>query len=137
MVSLVQLELLENSLTPRRNVPSPGRRYQLKSNASQESRNLAFPDYLIVVRNLGFKVSVLDATLARQIDEKYDQAKEAGGIVRVLGIPATPDGNPEQATEGAAHFAEWDSSSGVLSIKPTADAGFASVVALVGELNIS
>ncbi|EEU41886.1 uncharacterized protein NECHADRAFT_72470 [Fusarium vanettenii 77-13-4] len=119
------------------NVPSPGRRYQLKSNASQESRNLAFPDYLVVVRNLGFKVSVLDSTLARQIDEKFDQAKEVGGIVRVLGIPATPDGNPEQATEGAAHFAEWDSGSGVLSIKPTADAGFASVVALVGELNIS
>lgn len=120
-----------------RNVPSPGRRYQLKTNASQESRNLAFPDYLIVVRNLGFKVGVTDSTLARRIDEKYDQAKAAGGVVRVLGIPATPDGSPDRATEGAAHFAEWDSGSGVLSVRPTADAGFASVVALVGELNIS
>ncbi|KAM0417148.1 hypothetical protein ACHAPT_012856 [Fusarium lateritium] len=119
------------------NVPSPGRRYQLKTNASQESRNLAFPDYLVVVRNLGFRVGVQDDTLARQIDQAYEQAKSVGGVVRVLGIPATPDGSPEEATEGAAHFAEWDSGSGVLSIKPTADAGFASVVALVGELNIS
>ncbi|KAF4472032.1 hypothetical protein FALBO_1046 [Fusarium albosuccineum] len=119
------------------NVPSPGRRYQLKGNASQESRNLAFPDYMVVVRNLGFKINLRDHRLARQIDEKFSHSKSSGGVVRVFGVPATPDGDIEKSTEDAAHVAEWDYGSGLLSIKPTADAGFASVVALVGELNIS
>ncbi|KAF5017068.1 hypothetical protein F66182_11058 [Fusarium sp. NRRL 66182] len=119
------------------NVPSPGRRYQLASSASEESRKLAFPDYMIVVRNLGFKVSIRDDKLAGQLDDMFEQAKSAGGAVRVFGIPATPDGNAEQATEENAHVAEWDRVTGLLSVRPTADAGFASVVALVGELNIS
>jgi hypothetical protein len=117
-------------------VPSPGRRYQLSSTASEESRKLAFPDYLIVVRNLGFKISIRDGKLASQVDDMFDQAKSAGGSVRVFGIPATPDGDAEKATEENAHIAEWDLSSGLLSIRPTLDAGFASVVALVGELNL-
>ncbi|CAG7566600.1 unnamed protein product [Fusarium equiseti] len=119
------------------NVPSPGRRYQLSNTASEESRKLAFPDYLIVVRNLGFKISIRDTKFARQVDEMFENAKTSGGSVRVFGIPATPEGDSEKATEENAHVAEWDLGNGVLSIRPTADAGFASVVALVGELNIS
>ncbi|KAF4344283.1 hypothetical protein FBEOM_1677 [Fusarium beomiforme] len=119
------------------NVPSPGRRYQLTEAASEESRNLAFPDYLIVVRNLGFKVSIRDYKIAGKIDNLFDEAKSSGGSVRVFGIPATPDGSPDKATEENAHIAEWDLGAGTLSIRPTTDAGFASVVALVGELNIS
>ncbi|KAM0558230.1 hypothetical protein ACHAPJ_004916 [Fusarium lateritium] len=119
------------------NVPSPGRRYQLSSNASEESRKLAFPDYLVVVRNLGFKVSIRDNGLAGRVDDMFEQAKSTGGSVRVFGIPATPEGDSEKATEENAHVAEWDLGGGVLSIRPTTDAGFASVVALVGELNIS
>ncbi|KAF5673430.1 hypothetical protein FHETE_3344 [Fusarium heterosporum] len=118
------------------NVPSPGRRYQLSSTASDESRKLAFPDYLVVVRNLGFKVSIRDDKLAGQVDDMFEQTKSAGGSVRVFGIPATPDGDPDKATEENAHVAEWDRGSGSLSIRPTSDAGFASVVALVGELNL-
>ncbi|CZS77468.1 unnamed protein product [Fusarium graminearum] len=119
------------------NVPSPGRRYQLSSTASEESRKLAFPDYLVVVRNLGFKISIRDDKLARQVDDMFEQAKDAGGSVRVFGIPATPEGNPDKATEENAHIAEWDRGNGMLLVRPTTDAGFASVVALVGELNIS
>ncbi|KAI6776238.1 hypothetical protein HG530_000183 [Fusarium avenaceum] len=118
------------------NVPSPGRRYQLSSSASEESRKLAFPDYLVVVRNLGFKISIRDGKLANQVDDMFDEAKSAGGSVRVFGIPATPDGDADKATEENAHIAEWDRGSGLLSIRPTLDAGFASVVALVGELNL-
>ncbi|KAF4991730.1 hypothetical protein FGRMN_7641 [Fusarium graminum] len=118
------------------NVPSPGRRYQLSSTASDESRKLAFPDYLIVVRNLGFKVSIRDNKLAGQVDDMFEQTKSAGGSVKVFGIPATPDGDHGKATEENAHVAEWDRGSGSLSIRPTSDAGFASVVALVGELNL-
>lgn len=120
-----------------RNVPSPGRRYQLSDTASEESRNLAFPDYLVVVRNLGFKVYIRDYKVAGQIDNLFEEAKSSGGSVRVFGIPATPDGSPDKATEENAHIAEWDLGAGMLSIRPTTDAGFASVVALVGELNIS
>ncbi|KAF5985856.1 hypothetical protein FCOIX_1843 [Fusarium coicis] len=119
------------------NVPSPGRRYQLSDTASEESRNLAFPDYLVVVRNLGFKVYIRDWKVAGQIDSLFEEAKSSGGSVRVFGIPATPDGSPDKATEENAHVAEWDLGAGMLSIRPTTDAGFASVVALVGELNIS
>ncbi|RGP65863.1 hypothetical protein FSPOR_7124 [Fusarium sporotrichioides] len=119
------------------NVPSPGRRYQLSTTASEESRKLAFPDYLIVVRNLGFKISIRDDKLARQVDDMFEQAKESEGSVRVFGIPATPEGDPDKATEENAHVAEWDRGNGALLVRPTTDAGFASVVALVGELNIS
>ncbi|RGP60420.1 hypothetical protein FLONG3_10886 [Fusarium longipes] len=119
------------------NVPSPGRRYTLSSTASEESRKLAFPDYLVLVRNLGFKINIRDHRLARQVGDMFDQAKEVGGSVRVFGIPATPEGDPDKATEENAHVAEWDQGNGLLSIRPTTDAGFASVVALVGELNIS
>ncbi|KAF4451849.1 hypothetical protein F53441_5168 [Fusarium austroafricanum] len=118
------------------NVPSPGRRYQLSDTASQESRKLAFPDYLVVVRNLGFKVCIRDFRVAAKLEAMFDEAKSSGGSVRVFGIPATPEGNPEKATEENAHIAEWDLGTGTLSIRPTTDAGFASVVALVGELNI-
>jgi hypothetical protein len=90
-----------------------------------------------VVRNLGFKISIRDTKFARQVDEMFENAKTSGGSVRVFGIPATPEGDSEKATEENAHVAEWDFGNGVLSIRPTADAGFASVVALVGELNIS
>jgi hypothetical protein len=90
-----------------------------------------------VVRNLGFKISIRDDKLARQVDDMFGQAKDSGGSVRVFGIPATPEGDPDKATEENAHIAEWDRGSGMLLVRPTTDAGFASVVALVGELNIS
>lgn len=90
-----------------------------------------------MVRNLGFKVSIRDDKLATQVDDMFEQTKDAGGSVRVFGISATPEGDPGKATEENAHIAEWDRGNGTLSIRPTTDAGFASVVALVGELNIS
>ncbi|KAM5356477.1 hypothetical protein ACJ41O_003123 [Fusarium nematophilum] len=116
-------------------VPSPGRLYKLGNDASQEAKNFVTPHHLVVVRNLGFKIAFNDFRLSRQVDVKYQAAKAGGGLVWVLGIPATPDGNAEESTEDAAHVAEWDSS-GSLLIRPTADAGFASIVALVGEPNV-
>ncbi|KAF4983412.1 hypothetical protein FZEAL_1141 [Fusarium zealandicum] len=119
------------------NVPSPGRLYKLKDSASQESRNLVNPCHLIIVRNLGFKISFQDGAAARQIDKHFEEAKAGGGIVRVFGIPAAPDGNIEESTEESAHVARWDPCGNVLSIKPTIDAGFASVVAIVGEPDVN
>ncbi|KAK0616715.1 hypothetical protein B0T14DRAFT_435058 [Immersiella caudata] len=106
--------------------------YRLREDAPKESKTLARVSQLVVVTGLGYEIS-LGATSAAKVDSLYKQTTQAGGGLRIFGIPIGLGGSGSKTTETSSHSSSWDSATKTLTIKPTIESGYATVVGVVGE----
>ncbi|KAM7210391.1 hypothetical protein V8F06_014222 [Rhypophila decipiens] len=107
-------------------------KYKLRSDAPKELKNLARVTSLVLASGLGYEITV-GATAAGQIDTHYQKTVSAGGSVSIFGIPIGLGGSGSSTEESASHSATWDSASKTFKVVPSDQAGYASVVGLMGE----
>ncbi|KAJ8117457.1 hypothetical protein OPT61_g1351 [Boeremia exigua] len=114
-----------NISDPRGNYPN------LKLGAPQSAKMLVLPNQLVLVSKLGYDVH-FDGSIKDEFDKKVSNVKKVNGYVRIFGIPVSvgAQGSFETTT---THTGSWDGTTGTFSVKPTADAGYATVLAVVGE----
>jgi hypothetical protein len=86
----------------------------------------------VIVRNLGFEVQFSGNTI-NEFDKQVSSAVSGSGSIRLFGIPIGINVNASEEKSDTTHKADWDSATGKLSVKPTPDGGFASIIALIGE----
>ena len=123
---------LELTVTAR-NIGDPKNSYpKLKSDAPDSVKVLVRPAHMILVSKLGYKVK-LGARMASEFDRKITDVKIGGGHVSIFGIPINISGNATMSTETTTHVGKWDNASQEFTVEATADGGFASVIAIVGE----
>ncbi|TGO49638.1 hypothetical protein BELL_1882g00010 [Botrytis elliptica] len=106
--------------------------YRLRGDAPKEVKTLARVSQLVVVTGLGYEIT-LGGTAATKVDSLYKQATQAGGDLRVFGIPISLGGSGSNTTETSSHRSSWDAASKTLTIKPALEVGYATVVGVVGE----
>ena len=90
------------------------------------------PSQIVFASRLGFKL-LFNANVASQLDRKIGEVKSRGVYLRVFGVPVKIDGDASQGTSYSTHVGTWNSSTAELAVEPTANGGFATVVALLGE----
>lgn len=81
----------------------------------------------VVVSNLAFEVEFSGDAIT-----EFSSHVGSGGSIRLFGIPVAVNRNADEESD-ITHTATWYADEGKLSVKPKPEAGFASVVALVGE----
>jgi hypothetical protein len=86
----------------------------------------------VIVSNLAFEVQFSGNTI-NEFDKKVSSTVSGGGSIRLFGIPIGVNVNASEEKSDATHKADWDRSTGKLSVKPTPDGGFASIIAVIGE----
>jgi len=101
--------------------------YKLKSDAPDEVKGLARVVQFVVVSNLAFEVEFSGDAI-----NEFDSQVSSGAIIRLFGIPIAVNRDADEESD-ITHSATWNADEGKLSVKPKPEAGFASVVALVGE----
>ncbi|KAI4617463.1 hypothetical protein J4E80_005666 [Alternaria sp. BMP 0032] len=101
--------------------------YKLKSDAPDEVKGLARVVKFVVVSNLAFEVEFSGDAIT-----EFSSHVGSGGSIRLFGIPVAVNRNADEESD-ITHTATWYADEGKLSVKPKPEAGFASVVALVGE----
>jgi hypothetical protein len=106
--------------------------YGLRRDAPKEVKTLARVSQLIVVTSLGYEIT-LGAAAAAKVDSLYKQTTQAGGGLRVFGIPISLGGSGGKTTETSSHLSTWDSATKKLTVKPALEVGYATVVGVVGE----
>ncbi|KAI4637822.1 hypothetical protein J4E83_000640 [Alternaria metachromatica] len=106
--------------------------YKLKSGAPEEVKGLARVVQFVIVSNLAFEVQFSGNTI-KEFDKQVSSAASGGGSIRLFGIPIGINAHGSKDKSDTTHRADWDSASGKLSIKPTPDGGFASIIAVIGE----
>lgn len=68
-----------------------------------------------------------------EFDKKVTDTKSGGGYIRIFGIPIGVGAQVATQTTNTTHVGTWNSEQGIFSVKPTPDAGYATVLAVVGE----
>ncbi|KAK4443000.1 hypothetical protein QBC34DRAFT_337557, partial [Podospora aff. communis PSN243] len=106
--------------------------YRLRGDAPKEVKTLARVSQLVVVTGLGYEIT-LGATAASKVDSLYQQTTQAGGGLRIFGIPISLEGSGSRTTETSSHRSSWDAATKTLTVKPTLEVGYATVVGVVGE----
>ena len=106
--------------------------YRLRGDAPKEVKTLARVSQIIVVTGLGYEIT-LGATAAAKVDSLYKSTTQAGGGLRIFGIPIGLGGSGSKTTETSSHRSEWDAASRKLTVKPALEVGYATVVGVVGE----
>ncbi|KAF4781569.1 hypothetical protein HER10_EVM0000358 [Colletotrichum scovillei] len=115
------------------NIGDPKSSYpKLKPGAPDTVKVLVAPTQLVVVRNLGYRIKFSN-TLKSTFDKKVSDTKQAGGYVRVFGIPIQVGGDFKKTTNNTSHTATWDSTSGEFIVAPTDEGAFASIIAIRGD----
>ncbi|KAK4163792.1 hypothetical protein QBC43DRAFT_354274 [Cladorrhinum sp. PSN259] len=107
-------------------------KYKLRSDAPKAMKTLARVHALIVVSGLGYEITV-GAQTASQIDTNYKKTTKAGGRITIFGIPIHVGGSGTSTKEVNSHKATWDKASATFKVVPAQDAGYATVVGVVGE----
>ena len=92
---------------------------------------LVRPSKLLLVSKLGYSIN-FRGSIAATFDNKVSEVTSRGGFVSVFGTPVAMgiDGSTNNDT---THVGKWDSANGTFEVTPTANGGFATVVAVVGE----
>ncbi|KAI4936440.1 hypothetical protein J4E85_001770 [Alternaria conjuncta] len=101
--------------------------YKLKSDAPDEVKGLARVVKFVVVSNLAFEIEFSGDTTT-----EFHSHVGSGGTIRLFGIPVAVNRDADGESD-ITHTADWYPDEGKLSVTPKPEAGFASVVALVGE----
>ncbi|KAI4703151.1 hypothetical protein J4E81_002028 [Alternaria sp. BMP 2799] len=101
--------------------------YKLKSDAPDEVKGLARVVQFVVVSNLAFEVEFSGDAIT-----EFSSHVESGGSIRLFGIPVAVNRDADGESD-ITHTADWYPEEGKLTVTPKPEAGFASVVALVGE----
>ena len=135
MVSYENLEMLLQSCDSKnsiRDIGDPRSQYKLKPNAPNDVKTLVRPTQLLLVSNLGYKVK-FGTKLASRFDTKVKDTKKAGGSVKIFGIPIGLNADFNKSTEKTSHVGTWDNTSGEFTVKAIPDAGFATMLGVIGE----
>ncbi|KAI1828052.1 hypothetical protein F4861DRAFT_241146 [Xylaria intraflava] len=105
--------------------------------APKSVHTLVKPSQLLLATHLGYTIK-LGAAMANEFDSHYQQVTQAQGSIRILGILAGPTANFSQKNYQNTHMLDWNASSQEITVKPTTNTGFATIVGIVGEkLNVS
>jgi hypothetical protein len=117
----------------RRNVSNPRRDYpNLKPGAPQSVKCLVKPTQLVLINNLGYSIKISNS-VKTEFDKKITDTKNAGGQVKIFGLPISIGGDVSTTNKSASHKGTWDSASGTFTVEPIPQAGFATIIAIVGE----
>lgn len=108
------------------------RDYKLKADAPPQVKGLARVVQFVIVSKLGFEVE-FDGEAKDEFDRKINDTNSGGGSFRLFGIPIGVNASGSTETGSTTHKASWDKQSGKLSITATEDAGFATIIAVIGE----
>ena len=81
----------------------------------------------VVVSSLAFEVEFSGDTIT-----EFDSHVGSGGTIRLFGILVAVNRDADGESD-ITHTADWYPDEGKLSVTPKPEAGFASVVAVVGE----
>ncbi|KAI4956065.1 hypothetical protein J4E91_000275 [Alternaria rosae] len=106
--------------------------YKLKSDAPDGVKGLARVVQFVIVSNLAFEVQFSGNTID-EFDKQVSSSVSGGGSIRLFGIPIGINAHASEEKNDTTHKADWDSATGKLSVKPTPDGGFASIIAVIGE----
>jgi hypothetical protein len=108
-------------------------KYQgLLPGAPQEVQTLVKPTQLLLATRLGYKVK-LGSSSSEQFDSYYKDTIRGGGSVSIFGIPCSIGGGTSHSTENTTHNLNWNSTNQEFTVDPTDNAGFATIVGLIGE----
>ncbi|CZT00242.1 uncharacterized protein RAG0_08343 [Rhynchosporium agropyri] len=100
--------------------------------APKEVQTLVKPTQLLLATRLGYKVK-LGASSSKQFDSYYRDTVSGGGSVSIFGIPCSIGGDASRSTENTTHNLAWNSTTQEFTVDPTDNAGFATIVGLIGE----
>ena len=100
--------------------------------APQEVQTLVKPTQLLLATRLGYKVK-LGSSSSKQFDSYYKDTVRGGGSVSIFGIPCSIGGSTSHSTENTTHNLNWNSTNQEFTVDPTDNAGFATIVGLIGE----
>jgi hypothetical protein len=107
--------------------------------APQEVQTLIKLTQLLLATRLGYKVK-LGSSSSKQFDSYYKDTVRGGGSVSIFGIPCSIGGSTSHSTENTTHSTEntthnlnWNSTNQEFTVDPTDNAGFATIVGLIGE----
>ena len=119
-------------LTSGRNIGDPKNTYKLKAGAPSTVKTLVRPSRLVLGCGVGWEITVSEAARSA-IETTMQSTQSAGGYLNILGFRCSIGGGGTQSTQETTHFASWDVSSKTIKITPSIDAGFATVLAVIGE----
>jgi hypothetical protein len=105
----------------------------LKKGAPPSARKLVRPSQLVLVSRLGFTVN-FGASLSKTFDKHVKDQTSANASLSIFGIPLGIGASFSKSTDTTTHYGEWDNASGTLTVKPTDDGGYATIVGLVGDV---
>jgi len=95
-------------------------------------QTLVKPTQLLLATRLGYKVK-LGSSSSKQFDSYYKDTVRGGGSVSIFGIPCSIGGSASHSTENTTHNLNWNSTNQEFTVDPTDNAGFATIVGLIGE----
>lgn len=107
-------------------------KYKLKASAPDRVKTLVRPSGMIVASRIGYQITV-GAKTASTLDSKLKSTTSAGGGISIFGIPISLGGSGSRSTEENSHVGTWDNASKTLTVEPTSDTGFATIVGVIGE----
>ncbi|KAM7183141.1 hypothetical protein V8F33_013771 [Rhypophila sp. PSN 637] len=107
-------------------------KYTLRSDAPKEAKALARVTSLVMATGLGYEITV-GSGVAETVDNYCDKTVQAGGSISIFGIPIGVGGSGSSTDEKTSHMASWDSESKTFKVFPAEEAGYATVVGLMGE----
>jgi hypothetical protein len=87
---------------------------------------------MVLVKNLGYKIQ-FDESTRTAMDKVVKDTKQAGGQLRIFGIPISIGGDYRQTSENTTHFSQWDNTTGTFEVLPTDDGALPTVVAMLGQ----
>lgn len=87
---------------------------------------------MVLATRLGYIIQVSNSARAA-FDSMSKQATSGGGSVNIFGIPCSFGGGHSSTSEQTTHNASWNSNTGVFTVSPTDNCGFASIVGMIGE----
>jgi hypothetical protein len=86
----------------------------------------------VIVSNLAFEVQ-FSGNKINEFDKQVSSTLSGDASICLFGIPISVNVNASEEKSNATHKADWDRSTGNLSVKPKQDGGFASIIAVIGE----
>ncbi|KAM7217518.1 hypothetical protein V8F06_007149 [Rhypophila decipiens] len=106
-------------------------KYTLRSDAPKDVKALARVTSLVMATGLGYEITV-GSGVAKTVDNYYNKTVQAGGSISIFGIPIGVGGSGSSTDEKTSHMASWDESK-TFKVFPAEEAGYATVVGLMGE----
>lgn len=100
--------------------------------APKSVQTLVKPTQLLLATRLGYTIK-LAANSSKQFDTAYKKTISGGGSFRIFGIPCGIGASGSTTKETNTHNLKWDATKQEITIKPTDNAGFATIVGLIGE----